>query len=187
MMRLEPVEVKECAKEVGGWEAEAALKVRKEHDVLTGVNYRFDLVARKPAGYPFRNPSRPVKPVNLVFSNVGAHPGSTCDRGRIYTGSLARATGFSVATGIGIHRSGIGGSIGRLPTPATGRRGRGGGRGRFLARHWFRGRKTEIPQLAPARRSTSKRKIKEKGEIKTLSTQDLENEERASKVRLEPT
>jgi hypothetical protein len=62
--------------------------------------------------------------------------------------------------------------------------GRRRSRGRFLARHWFGGEKTEIPQLNPARRSTSKKKIKEKEEIRTLSTQDLENKQMASKVRL---
>ena len=43
-------------------------------------------------------------------------------------------------------------------------------------------KETEIPQLNPARRSTSKKKIKEKEEIRTLSTQDLESKQMASKV-----
>jgi hypothetical protein len=46
------------------------------------------------------------------------------------------------------------------------------------------GEKTEIPHLNPARRSTSKKKIKEKEEIRTPSTQDLESKQMASKVRL---
>jgi hypothetical protein len=82
----------------------------KKNNVFAGLEHRYDLVTGKPARYSFRNPPRPVKPVDLEFGNIGAHPGSAGDRGRLGAGSLARATGFLMATGfllaarIGIHR-----------------------------------------------------------------------------------
>jgi RNA-binding protein YhbY len=109
MVRLELVKIKETPEEIGGGEAEAALEVSEKNDVFTGPRHRFDLVARKPAGYSLRNPSGPVKPVNLVLANVRAHPGSACDTGKIYAGSLARAAGLLVVTGVDVHLDKIGG------------------------------------------------------------------------------
>jgi hypothetical protein len=126
MMRLKFVKVEETPEERRGGKAEAALKVSEKNDMFTGLKHRFNLVARKPAGYSLRNPSGPVKPVNLILGNIGAHPGPTCGTGRIYAGSLARATGFLVATGVGVHLDRIGGrSIRGLTTPVIGGRGRG--------------------------------------------------------------
>ena len=59
-MRLKFVEIKETPKEVGSRKAEAALEVSKENNSFTGFRHRFDFIARKPAGYSFRNPPGPV-------------------------------------------------------------------------------------------------------------------------------
>jgi hypothetical protein len=109
MVRLKLVKIKETPEERRGGKAEAALEVSEKNNAFTGFKHRFNLVAREPAGYSFRNPPGPVKPVNFVLANVGAHPGPACDTGRIYAGSLARATGFLVATGIDVHLDEIGG------------------------------------------------------------------------------
>jgi hypothetical protein len=103
MVRLESVKIKKTSEEIGGGKAEAALEVSEKDDVLTGPKHRFDLVARKPAGYSFRYPSRPVKPVYLVLANVGAFPGSACDTGKIYAGGSARAAGILFVAGVGVH------------------------------------------------------------------------------------
>jgi ribosomal protein S24E len=81
LVRLELVKIQELAKEVGGRKAEAALKVSKENDGLTGFEYRFDLVARKPAGNFCRYPPGTVQPIDLVLRHVGAFPGSAGDTG----------------------------------------------------------------------------------------------------------
>jgi hypothetical protein len=60
VVRLKLIEIQELAKKVRGWEAEAALEMSEEDNKLTGFKYRLDLVARNPAGYSFRYPSRPV-------------------------------------------------------------------------------------------------------------------------------
>jgi hypothetical protein len=60
VVRLEFVKIKETPEKRGDREAEAALEVSKEDDAFTGIRHRFDLVARKPAGYSFRNPPGPV-------------------------------------------------------------------------------------------------------------------------------
>jgi hypothetical protein len=109
MVRLELVEIKETAEEIGSGKAEAALEVSEKDDVLTGPKHRFDLVARKPAGYSLRYPSGPVKPIYLVLGNVGALPGPARDTGKIYAGGLARAAGLLVVTGIDVHLDKIGG------------------------------------------------------------------------------
>jgi hypothetical protein len=103
MVRLELVKIKEIAEEIGGGKAEATLEVSKKDDVLSGSEYRLDLVAGKPAGYPFRYPSGPVKPVDFVLGDVGASPGSTCDTGEVYPRGSARAAGLLIVAGIGIH------------------------------------------------------------------------------------
>jgi hypothetical protein len=109
MVRLKLVKINELPEERRGGKAEAALKVSEENNAFTGFEHRLNLVAREPAGYSLRNPPGPVKPVDFVLANVGAHPGPACDTGRIYAGSLARATGFLVATGIDVHLDKIGG------------------------------------------------------------------------------
>jgi hypothetical protein len=81
VVRLELVIIQNLAEEIRSRKAEAALEVSKKHNELTGFEYRFDLVAGKPAGYSFRYPSRPVEPVDLVLRDVGAFPGSACDTG----------------------------------------------------------------------------------------------------------
>jgi hypothetical protein len=108
MVRLELVKIKKTAEEIGSRKAEATLEVSKKDYVLTGPEYRFDFVAGKPAGYSFRYPSGPVKPVDLVLGDVGAFPGSACDTGKIYSGGSVRATGLLIVAGIGIHPGKIG-------------------------------------------------------------------------------
>jgi hypothetical protein len=108
MVRLELVEIEKTAEEIGGGKAEATLEVSKKDDVLTGPEYRFDFVAGKPAGYSFRYPSGPVKPVDLVLGDVGAYPGSACDIGKIYSGGSVRTAGLLFVAGIGIHPGQIG-------------------------------------------------------------------------------
>jgi hypothetical protein len=108
IVRLELVKIQKAAEEVRGRKAEAALEVSKKDDELTGSEYRFDLVAGKPAGYPFRYPSGPVKPVDLVLGDVGAYPGSACDTGKIYSGGSVRTAGLLFVAGIGIHPGQIG-------------------------------------------------------------------------------
>jgi ribosomal protein S24E len=81
VVRLELVEIQELPKEIGSRKAEAALKVSKENDGLTGFEYRFDLVARKPAGNFCRYPPGTVQPIDLVLRHVGAFPGSAGDTG----------------------------------------------------------------------------------------------------------
>jgi hypothetical protein len=103
MVRLEFVEIKKPAEEIGSGEAEATLKVSKKDDVLSGIEHRFDFVARKPASDAFRYPSRPVEPVYLVLGDVGAFPGSACDVGKICCRGPARATGLLVYAGAAIH------------------------------------------------------------------------------------
>jgi hypothetical protein len=49
VMRLELVKIQELAEEVRSGKAEATLEVSKEHDELTGLEYRLDLIAGKPA------------------------------------------------------------------------------------------------------------------------------------------
>jgi hypothetical protein len=106
MVRLELIKIQDLAEEVGGGKAEATLKVSKKDHELTGIEYRFDFIAREPARYSLRYLPRPVEPVDLEFGNTGTHPGSASDWGRLLagrlagaargwaTGSLAKATGF---------------------------------------------------------------------------------------------
>jgi hypothetical protein len=109
MMRLELIEIEKSPEEIGDGKAEAALEVSEKDDAFTGFRHRFDLVARKPAGYSFRNPPGPVKPVDFILANVGAHPGPAGDTGGICAGSFARATGILVAAGISVHLDKISG------------------------------------------------------------------------------
>jgi ribosomal protein S24E len=81
VVRLESIKIQELAKEVGGRKAEAALKMRKENDELTGFEYRFNLVARKPAGNFCRYPPGTVQPINFMLRHIGAFPGSAGDTG----------------------------------------------------------------------------------------------------------
>jgi hypothetical protein len=82
--------------------------VSKKNDELTGFEHRFNFVARKPAGYSFRYPSRPVQPVNLVLSHVGTFPGSAGDAGKIYPGTLTGAAGLLASSGISFHPGKLG-------------------------------------------------------------------------------
>jgi hypothetical protein len=70
MVRLELVEVEESAKEVGSRKAKAALEMSKENDKLTGFKHRFNLAARKPAGYFRRYPPRAVQPIDFGLCHV---------------------------------------------------------------------------------------------------------------------
>jgi hypothetical protein len=100
VVRLESIEVKELAKEIGGRKAEAALKMSKENNDLTGFEHRFNLVTWKPADDSFRNPPRPVEPVDLKLSHVGTPPGSAC---LILSGGPARCAGLLVSARCQIH------------------------------------------------------------------------------------
>jgi hypothetical protein len=101
VVRLEIVEIQEIPEKSRGRKAEAALKVSEKNNILVVFRIRFDLVIRNPAGNSFRNPPRPVQPIDLKLSNVGAHPGSAGGWGRLLAGRLAGAArGLARATGL---------------------------------------------------------------------------------------
>jgi hypothetical protein len=89
MMRLELVKIEELAKEIGGRKAEAALKVSKEDDILSGLGRGFHLVARKPADHLFRYPTGAVQPVDLWLRHIRTFLGSPGDRRQVHPGTLA--------------------------------------------------------------------------------------------------
>jgi hypothetical protein len=100
VVRLETIEVKELAKEIRGRKAEATLKMSKENNDLTGFEHRLDLVAWKPADDSFRNPPRPVEPVDLKLGHVGTSPGSAC---LVLSGGPARCAGLLFPARCQIH------------------------------------------------------------------------------------
>jgi hypothetical protein len=177
MVRLEFVEVKKLAEEIRGGKAEAALEVSKENDELAVPKIRFDLVARTPAGYPFRYPSRPVKPVNLMLGYLRTFPGPASDAGKIYSGTLARAAGILTCSGIAFHPDALSRRLAGSLTPVA----IGGRFGKIWpARHRNQRdtgfySKTAFPRSTLERRSTSKRKSERKGRVNILPTQDLES------------
>jgi hypothetical protein len=103
VVRLESIEIKELAEEIGGRKAEATLRVSKENNDLTGFKRRFDLVTRKPAGDSFRYSPGPVKPVDLILSHVGTPPGSACDTGKILSGGPAGGADLLIFAGFHFH------------------------------------------------------------------------------------
>jgi hypothetical protein len=100
VVRLELVKIQKLAKEIRSRKAEATLKMSKENNDLTGFEHRLDLVAWKPTDDSFRNPPRPVEPVYLKLSHVGAPPGSAC---LIFSGGPARRSGLLAPARCQIH------------------------------------------------------------------------------------
>jgi hypothetical protein len=154
VVRLETIEVEELAKEIRSRKAEATLKVSKKNNDLTGFEHRLDLVAWKPADDSFRNPPRPVEPVDLELGHVGTSPGSAC---LVLSGGPARCAGLLFPAGCQIHPVGSAAILGA----------RGGSRERPFARHGNLGdaeiyRETVFTKQTLARRSTRKKKSKTK-------------------------
>jgi hypothetical protein len=100
VMGLEFIKVKELTKEIRGRKAEATLKMSKKNNNFTGFEHRLDLVAWKPADDSFRNPPRPVEPVDLELGHVGTSPGSAC---LVLSGGPARCTGLLFPARCQIH------------------------------------------------------------------------------------
>ena len=71
MVRLKFKLVEEKPEEVAGGQAESALKVRDEDDVLARLQIRRVFAARDPAFHPFRDAPSPDQPVDLGLGDVG--------------------------------------------------------------------------------------------------------------------
>jgi hypothetical protein len=70
VMGLEFVEIKELADEIGGREAEAALKVSNKNNELSGFGRGFHLIAWNPARYLCRYPPGAVQPVDVRLRHI---------------------------------------------------------------------------------------------------------------------
>ena len=74
MMRLEAVGVEEVAEEGASRKPEPPLKMREEYNVFPGFGFRLDLVLRESTLDFWRNPVRPVQPVEILLDGLGPIP-----------------------------------------------------------------------------------------------------------------